>query len=86
MPVYSLHPHNPRRDMCEWDPEESQPARYIPGTDQHWGCPNDAEIIVGAKGQWRLCESCAALPEFKRFRKRKQIRQRVTNEDHDRRL
>jgi hypothetical protein len=76
MPRYSLHPYNPRRDLCEWDPEENQPARYIPDTEQSWGCPNDAALIVGANGQWRLCESCAALPKFNRFRRRKPIRRR----------
>ena len=32
-----------------------------------------AVFIVGAKGKWRLCAECAALPEFKRYRKRKAI-------------
>lgn len=55
---------------CEWDPERNDKARSI--DEAH----AEATISVGANGQWHLCESCAALPEFKRFRKRTRLRQR----------
>lgn len=32
-----------------------------------------AAWVVGANGQWRLCESCAKLPEFKRYQTYKSI-------------
>lgn len=44
--------------LCEYDP----------------GCENEATMSVGANGQWRLCDICAALPQFARFRKRKPLR------------
>lgn len=51
-------------DPCDWDPDRQGPARA--NTPHHgwavWG--------VGMKGGWHLCESCAALPTFKRLRKR----------------
>lgn len=34
----------------------------------------EAEVIVGANGQWRLCKACAALPFFNRFRNRREIK------------
>ena len=52
------------RDTCEWDPGREAPAT-------HFGpCYNEAVWSVGANGEWHLCHSCAALPRFKRFRKR----------------
>jgi len=53
-------------DPCEWNPAKSAAA---------FGCEVHAaaELIVGADGQWRLCGSCAALPEFNRFKIRKVI-------------
>ena len=66
-------------DRCEWDPERNVPADYIPvgaGMVDYLGCPNDATLVVGADGKWRLCAECAALPRFKRFRKRVPIKER----------
>ena len=57
-------------DNCEWNPSENRAAYDI---DDHY-LNTPARVIVGADGQWRLCESCAALPRFKRFRKRVPIR------------
>ena len=54
-------------DRCEWDPELAVAA----GLDS--GCQRPAAVIVGADGQWRLCSECAALPTFKRFKRRKTI-------------
>ena len=55
---------------CEWNPERNEPAqeyRRVDGSILHLGCNNEAELSVGANGQWHLCRSCAALPRFKRF-------------------
>ena len=55
-------------DPCEWDPTRDAPAT----TDE--GCRNQADIIVGAGGKWRLCFACARLPRFKSLRKRDTIK------------
>ena len=55
---------------CEWNPRTNQPAW---SNELHFRTTK-AEVIVGANGQWRLCQSCAALPVFRRFRKRIPIR------------
>lgn len=57
-----------RTSPCEWDPVNNR------AHDGVIGCPSEAEISVGANGQWHLCEECAALPQFKRFRKRTALR------------
>lgn len=53
---------------CEWDP-----ARDAPALGDGTGCPNEATISVGAAGEWHLCERCASLPRFGRFRVRRQL-------------
>lgn len=50
--------------LCEWDPERGEPARIGDG------CERAAVLSVGANGQFHLCAECAALPRFKRFRRR----------------
>ncbi len=61
--------------MCEWNPKKNRPSQYIVGfggsTD---GCQNEAVLCVGANGEWHLCEECAKLCRFKRFRVRKRLR------------
>lgn len=57
-------------DPCEWNPEENRAAFENE-------CHDHATVIVGADGDWRLCEKCAALPEFKRFRKRRPTQRMV---------
>lgn len=58
-------------DGCEWSPTRGE-AAY--SDDPHWLDRSvKAAWIVGAGGKWRLCEGCAALPEFKRFRSRVRI-------------
>lgn len=47
---------------CEWNPDEGRAAYE---NEVH----SFATVSLG-NGKWHLCESCAALPEFKRFRKR----------------
>lgn len=51
---------------CEYDPEAGHPAEI------GHGCRNEATVSLG-RGKWHLCEPCAALPAFKRFRKRERI-------------
>ena len=53
-------------DPCEWNPTANRPCYY---GEEH----SSADVIVGANGQWRLCEGCASLQKFKHFRKRKPI-------------
>lgn len=53
-------------DPCEYNPEMDRPA-YI--HEAH----AQAEWVVGANEQWRLCSECAALPKFIRFKIRKKI-------------
>ena len=64
-------------DSCEWDPITQTPAN-----NEH-GCPNVATVSLGSGRKnpkmgeyicWHLCESCAALPRFKRFRKRGKLK------------
>lgn len=55
------------KDPCEYNPDES---RAVYADEVH----ALATVIVGAKGQWRLCAQCAALPRFDRFRVRTQIK------------
>ena len=60
-------------DLCEWDPRRNAPAQGIPvpgGYEGYTGCKARATMFVGANGAWRLCDGCAALPRFKRYRKR----------------
>ena len=51
---------------CEWNPEEQRAC-----WDFEVHAP--AVWIIGAKGQWRLCDDCAQLPEFKRFKVRRKV-------------
>lgn len=54
------------KDPCEYNPLKKRSAYEDEVHAQ-------AALIVGADGRWRLCESCAKLPEFKRYRNRKKI-------------
>lgn len=55
--------------LCEWEPCLDQPASEIEGlADSRIGCPNEAVVVLGARGDWHLCASCAELPAFRKFR------------------
>lgn len=54
-------------DPCEWNPAADRPALT---TDTPHA---EAQIICGANGQWRLCDSCAQLSRFARYRIRRHI-------------
>lgn len=51
-------------EQCEYDPVRHA-ARY-----DGQGCTNISSVCLGANGKWHLCASCAALPEFNRYRSR----------------
>lgn len=60
--------------LCEWDPARNQPAEATMRRGKfasYRGCDEVATLSVGTgAGNWHLCESCAALPRFKRYRRR----------------
>jgi hypothetical protein len=56
-------------DGCEYNPVRAEAA--IDGDEHNSTVP--AAWIVGHNGTWRLCEACAALPIFAKFRSRKRI-------------
>jgi hypothetical protein len=60
-------------ERCEWDPEHNMPARDLTGR-YFSGCTNEATQSVGRAENWHLCDSCAALPRFKKFRYRVRLR------------
>lgn len=57
---------------CEWNP-----VFNILSTEplEEGDCPNEATWRVGHDGQYHLCDSCAALPFFKRYKSRARLRQ-----------
>ena len=61
----------PRRitDPCEWNPDA---GRFAFDHEVH----GQAEVILGAKGQLRVCHRCAALPALARYRVRRPIERR----------
>ncbi len=52
---------------CEYSPERGDAAYEH---EVH----ASATVIVGANGRWRLCDQCAALPKFNRFKVRTRIK------------
>ncbi len=55
-------------ERCEWNPVLHQGAWEPPlETD----CKNAATAVVGSRGEWHVCESCAKDEAFKRYRVRK---------------
>lgn len=60
----------PSVEGCEWDPAGNRPA--VTGDDHNSRV--GATLCVGARGDWHLCAGCASLPQFKRFRARKELR------------
>jgi hypothetical protein len=56
-------------DPCEYNPDQKR-AAY--DNEVH----AQAEFIVGSNGKWRLCASCASLPEFKKY----SVRRRIIND------
>jgi hypothetical protein len=56
---------------CEWNPAEKRPA--FDDDPPH----GEATQVVGVDGKWHLCDGCASLPEFARYRKRSTLKRRV---------
>jgi hypothetical protein len=54
------------RNPCEYNPVEKRACF------EHEVHAN-ADCIIGHNGHWRLCDSCANLSEFKKFKIRKKI-------------
>lgn len=48
---------------CEWNPTKNRTA-------YDYEVHAQADVIVGAEGAYRLCNDCAALPRFSRYRRR----------------
>jgi hypothetical protein len=55
---------------CEWNPEQHRPA--FDDDPPH----GEATQVVGVDGKWHLCDGCAALPEFARYRRRSPLHRR----------
>jgi hypothetical protein len=59
----------PASELCEWDPEQNQPAiQNLDGSNRR-GCPRLAMFCVGVRENWHLCGRCVELPRFRRFRR-----------------
>lgn len=58
------------KPRCEWNPKASVAAIEPPADGD---CPNVATVSLG-NGEWHLCASCAGLPRFRRFRRRRPLR------------
>lgn len=59
-----------RGEGCEWNPLAGEPAYE---TDEHHKTSFATWSIGEGKNNIHLCESCAALPRFKRLRKRTRV-------------
>jgi 5-methylcytosine-specific restriction endonuclease McrA len=80
--------------LCDWNPDENKPAmphrsgvfssgRYSGAWQPDVnGCPNPAALVVGSRGEWYLCESCAGLPRFGRFKVKVPIREFFERRKH----
>ena len=69
-PCIADAPGRAMTELCEWNPERDEPATEVKSTHQRWGCIRPAIWAVGSANKWHLCDYCAALPRFKRLRKR----------------
>lgn len=72
---------------CEWNPTQNHPAMvfgishpFPQEAEDHGNCQNEATVCVGADGEWHLCENCAALPAFKRFKVRRLLQKATPSE------
>jgi hypothetical protein len=67
---------------CDWNPTDHEPAVVCvahgpscTSTRCSRDCKNQATLIVGGRMGWHLCASCADLPEFKKYRYRKPLKE-----------
>jgi hypothetical protein len=56
---------------CEWNPTADREA--FEGDPPH----GEATVMVGADGKYHLCDACARLPRFARYRVRRPLGRRV---------
>lgn len=61
--------HRDTRDGCEMDPKTGEP---LYDDNPHYAEAR-AVWLIGANGQWRVCDSCAKLPTLRRYKVRKRI-------------
>lgn len=56
--------------ICEWDPVTDSPAMV--NRNKYTGCGGNASLAVGTAhgNNYHVCESCANLKRFARFKKR----------------
>jgi hypothetical protein len=59
------------KDPCEWNPFAHRAAF----TDEAFGCQNQAELIVGANGEWRLCRRCWEQDRARHFARFRVVRE-----------
>jgi hypothetical protein len=52
-------------ERCEWNPTRNR----LTWSNEN-DCPNRATVCLGHNPSYHLCDSCASLPRFKRYRKR----------------
>lgn len=60
---------------CEWNPTFKVAALDPPAPTD---CPNEATIVLGARGVWHVCDTCAQDEKFKLFTKRTPMRTTVS--------
>lgn len=67
-------------ELCEWNPTDDKPAEHVPGIEgSRVGCTNEATVSIGSKVNWHLCDGCAGLPRFNKYRKRVKLGNARTN-------
>lgn len=59
--------HGNPNAQCEYNPQEKRPKCYGEA------CFNAAAVVLGHDGKWHVCDSCARLPEFNRFRVKQRL-------------
>ena len=64
--------------MTGWTRHEITRCGYNPATREQsehpgGGCQNTATILIHGRNEYRLCDECAALPRFKRFKNRRRL-------------
>lgn len=64
-------------DVCEWNPDRDRAAQLSGDAFHGWAVWS----VETPEITWHLCESCAGLPRFKRFRRRVWIGPKRESED-----
>lgn len=67
-------------ERCEYNPKFQRPSTDPPSEGD---CPNRSAICLGHEGKWHVCESCAALPEFNKYRKRRPVKHVTRPPSHE---